>query len=232
MAILDSGFPETVFGEVWLEVYMDSLKERSNVTQSDSNVIFKFGNGRSIKSNKKVEIPVIIEDILVLLTTDVISFDIPLFLSKESMKRANTVIDFKNDYVELFGKKINLFFTSSGHYCMPIKNITNNLETFNDVNNVLNLNCTSDKNEKKNKALKLHHQFGHHNYKKIVDLLKDAEVNDKELEELEKVDDSCEICLRYKKSKPIPIDGLSMAKSLNETVGMDFKQWSSNLPVW
>ena len=186
MAILDPGFPKTVCGEVWLEVYMDSLKEKSNVTQSDSNAIFKFGNGRSIKSDKKVEIPVIIEDILVLLTTDVISFHIPLLLSKESIKRANTVIDFKNDYVELFGKKINLFFTSSGHYCIPIKNITYNLEKFN-VNNVLNLNCTSDKYEKKNKALKLHRQFGHHNYKKIVDLLKDAEVNDKKLEELEKV---------------------------------------------
>ena len=110
-----------------------------NVTQSDSNGIFKFGNGRSIKSNRKVEIPVIIEDIPVLLTTDVISFGIPLFLSKESMKRANTFIDFKNDYVELFGKKINLFFTSSGHYCIPIKNVTNNIEMFNDVNNVLNL---------------------------------------------------------------------------------------------
>ena len=48
---------------------------------------------------------------------------------------------------------------------------------------MLNLNCTSDNNEKKNKALKLHHQFVHHNYKKIVDLLKDPEVNDKELEE-------------------------------------------------
>ena len=45
---------------------MDSLKEKSNVTQSDSNAIFKFGNGRSIKSNRKVEIPVIIEDIPVL----------------------------------------------------------------------------------------------------------------------------------------------------------------------
>ena len=50
---------------------MYSLKEKSNVTQSDSNAIFKFGNGRSIKSGK-VEIPVIIEDISVLLTTDVI----------------------------------------------------------------------------------------------------------------------------------------------------------------
>ena len=72
MAILDSGCPKTVCGEVQLEVYMDSLKEKSNVTQSDSNAIFKFGNGRSIKSNRKVEIPVIIEDISVLLTTDVI----------------------------------------------------------------------------------------------------------------------------------------------------------------
>ena len=149
------------------------------------------------------------------------------------MKRTNTVIDFKNEYVELFGKKINLFFTSSGHYFIPIKDITKNLETFNDVNNVLNLNCTSDKNEKKNEALKLHCEFGHHNYKKIVDLLKDTEVNDKQLEEeLKKVDYSCEICLRYKKSRPRPIVGLSMAKSFNETVGMDLKQWSSNPPVW
>ena len=161
------------------------------------------------------------DDIPVLIITDVISFNIPLLLSKESMKRANTIIDFKNDYVELFGKMINLFFTSSGHYCIPIKNVTNNLGAFNDVNNVLNSNCTSDKNEKKNKALKLHHQFGHQNYKKIVDLLKDAEVNDKESEEeLKKVNDSCEICLRYKNSRPRPIVGFSMAKSFNEAVGM------------
>ena len=59
-----------------------------------------------------IEIPVINEDIPVLLTTDVISFGIPLLLSKESMKRANNVIDFKNDYLELLGKKINLIFTS------------------------------------------------------------------------------------------------------------------------
>ena len=132
IAILDSGCPKTVRGEVWLEVYMDLLKEKPNVTQSDSNASFKFGNGRSIKSNRKVEIPVIIEDSPVLLLTgDVISFDIPLLLSKESMKRANTVIDFKNDYVELFRKNINLFFTSSGHYCILIKNVTNNLETNN-----------------------------------------------------------------------------------------------------
>ena len=71
---------------------------------------------------------------------------------------------------------------------------------FNDVNNVLNLTVyTSDKNENKNKALKLHCQFGHHSYKKIVDLLKDAEVKELE-EELKKLDDSCEICLDTRKA--------------------------------
>ena len=46
MTISDSGCPKTVCGEVWLEVHKDSLKEKPNVTQSDTNAIFKFGNGR------------------------------------------------------------------------------------------------------------------------------------------------------------------------------------------
>ena len=71
-----------------VESIMDSLKEKPNLTKWDSNSIFKFGNGRSIKSNRKVEMPVIIEDISVLWATDVISFDIPLLLSKELMKRS------------------------------------------------------------------------------------------------------------------------------------------------
>ena len=38
--------------------------------------------------------------------------------------------------------------------------------------------------------------------------------------------------LRCKKNRPRPIGDLSVAESFNETVGMDLKQWSSNLPVW
>ena len=38
--------------------------------------------------------------------------------------------------------------------------------------------------------------------------------------------------MRYKKSRPRPIVGLFMAKSFNELVGMDLKQWPSNPPVW
>ena len=76
------------------------------------------------------------------------------------------------------------------------------------------------KDGKQNKTVKIHRQFEHHNSKKI----RDSEIEDKEIEEeLKAINKSCEICLRYKKSKLKPV-GLPMAKSFNGTVAMDLKQ--------
>ena len=46
--------------------------------------------------------------------------EIHLLLSKESMKKAGTKIDFVKDKVIIFGKEISLQFTSSGHYAVPL----------------------------------------------------------------------------------------------------------------
>ena len=46
----------------------------------------QFSNSVMVGQLNLIEIPVINEDIPVLLTTDVISFGIPLLLSKDSMK--------------------------------------------------------------------------------------------------------------------------------------------------
>ena len=46
--------------------------------------------------------------------------EIHLLLSKESMKKAGTKIDFVKDKVIIFGKEISLQFTSSGHYAIPL----------------------------------------------------------------------------------------------------------------
>ena len=48
--------------------------------------------------------------------TDVVKSEIPLLLSKESMKKVGTKIDFVKDKVIIFGKEISLQFTSSGYY--------------------------------------------------------------------------------------------------------------------
>ena len=87
-----------------------------------SETIFKFGNGKIYHSIKRITIPVVIAGQHVLLTTEVIENDIPLLLSKDTMKKANTYIDFANDKI-ILNKKVPVKFTTSGHYCIPIGKI-------------------------------------------------------------------------------------------------------------
>ena len=55
----------------------------------------------------------------VTIKTDVVNSEIPLLLSKKSMKCAGPKIDFLQYKVSIFGKDISLHFTSSGHYAIP-----------------------------------------------------------------------------------------------------------------
>ena len=50
------------------------------------------------------DIPVVIGSKQFTLNTDVVPNDIPLLLSKKSMKTANMTLDFKNDSTIIFGK--------------------------------------------------------------------------------------------------------------------------------
>ena len=52
--------------------------------------------------------------------SDVVDADIPLLLSKTAMKRARMTLNFNNDTAEMFGKRIKLLCTMSGHYHVPI----------------------------------------------------------------------------------------------------------------
>ena len=64
---------------------------------------FKFGDGNEL--NYKVTLPCVIAAIEVSIITDVVDSDIPLLLSKDSMKRARTCHIFENDSVTMFKKK-------------------------------------------------------------------------------------------------------------------------------
>ena len=133
-AILDSGASKTVCGKTWMNCYQDTLTEleKQNIKERPRFTQFKFGDGRKITSIKKVIIPATLGDIKVNIETDVIDEDIPLLLSKDSMKKADTKIDFSNDTVVMFGLTQNVFATSSGHYAIALSqraslnNITDN----------------------------------------------------------------------------------------------------------
>ena len=225
MALLDSGCTKTVCGEVWLQYFLDSLRneEYLKVVVSESKNMFKFGDNKMIKSLKLVKFPVIIAGVPATITTDVVKYDIPLLLSKEAMKKANTKIDFKQDKVIIFGREINIKFTSIGHYCIKLHNY---FSEENYVKSNIVLFCKSitksSSLEKQKIALKLHRQFSHPNSSRLINLLNDCEIVDEELISfIKELDTKCEICLKYKKSKPRPIVGFPLAKSFNETIAMD-----------
>ena len=87
--------------------------------------------------------------------------------------------------------------------------------------------------EKEKVARKLHCQFSHPASTKLKGLLTDANVIDKELSEIiDPLDGNHEICQKFKKPKPKPIVGFPLAKHFNQTVALDFKEWSSSPKIW
>ena len=212
-----------------------SSEELDNIKRDRSETIFKFGNGNICHSIKRITIPVVIAGQNVLLTTEVIENDIPLLLSKDTMKKANTYIDFANDKI-ILNKKVPVKFTTSGHYCIPMGKIVDDnhdkvlksesILFCDDVNELSNV-------EKEKIAIKLHRQFSNPSSDKLIPLLKDANINDKQLFDMVKnINGNCKVCQKYKKPKPKPIVSFPLAKTFTETVALDLKEWKSNLTVW
>ena len=64
----------------------------------------------------------------VMLNTDIVPSDIPLFLSRKSMKRA-AMTRLKNNQVIAFGEQIQLMNTKSGHYTTQIRSYNTTLNS-------------------------------------------------------------------------------------------------------
>ena len=149
------------------------------------------------------------------------------------MKKANTVINFKNDEVTMYGEKIKVRFTSTGHYCITLNKYVDvcyyGSETFNIYFSNLEKVDTFTFEEKERAAIKLHKQFCHATGPRLRKLLVNARVRDKEMLKLvENVANSCDICKKYRKTPPKPIVTMPLAKVFNENVSMDLKDISSD----
>lgn len=101
--------------------------------------------------------------------TEVVPVDIPLLLSKTSLKRAKTELDIENDKATMFKKPVPLEITSSGHYCVSIvdKDCTTTCENEPQADEVLAITDNMSKDEKHKAMVKLHKQFGHASVDKL-----------------------------------------------------------------
>ena len=83
-------------------IFIDSLTkaERESISETSGSARFRFGVGGPVfVSERKVTFPAIIGSRKVSIEADIIECDLPLLLSKESMKKADTQINFQEDEV-------------------------------------------------------------------------------------------------------------------------------------
>lgn len=227
-AVIDTACSRTVCGEKWLKTFIDSAG--CDVPCVYSRKPFRFGDGKIVHSYSKAELPVQIANTKCCIETEVVKADIPLLLSKASLKKAGTQLDMKNDKAVMFDQPVTLQFTSSGHYCIEL--LSDNVVSKENIalQEVL-LTDTHDMSQKEKVKMltKLHKQFGHSSAGRLKKLLQNSGNRDTcLLSLLDKIVSECPVCMKFRKPAPKPIVGYPLATDYNQTVALDLHQINKN----
>ena len=222
-AILDTACTGSICGQTWLDRYLHCLpeKKRKLVVLQDSNTSIMFGDMKKQSADFKVVLPIEIAGRLCNLAADVVSSDLPLLMSKAALKKAGAVIDTNNDSLLIFGKKVKLKTTSSGHYILPLLppgDLVSTAFISEHENDIL----TSKE------LRKLHIQFGHCSLNSLSKLLKCANAKFV-IEDVQRVIGECEVCKKTALPRRKPIVSLPLASEPNEVIAMDLHQLDTNL---
>ena len=232
-AVIDSGCTKTVVGKNWVNLYKETLEDHQLklMTCEPCETPFRFGDGIEVISYVKTKIPGCIGKNKILIEANIVDKDLPLLLSKASLKKAGAMLDFKNDKMLFNGEAIDLFETRSKHYCVPLCIKRRLFIGPNEKKPNFVLTVTEETllggNEKeiRKKAEKLHKQFSHPRSEALKTLLKNAGFSrDVYMKAIDEVSAKCQICMLYKTPKPRPVVGLPRGKVFNECVAMDLKQ--------
>ena len=139
------------------------------------------------------------------------------------MKRGKVNIDLENDEITIFGQKIKLKTTSSGHYILPIGDLIQDDET-KELQVFMSEELGKDKNFTEKEIFRIHKSLGHPSKKVMETMMIHANVYDNDVKNiLNKLYDSCMTCFKFKRSVPKPKIAPPMANDFNETICMDLK---------
>ncbi|KAJ8039824.1 hypothetical protein HOLleu_13947 [Holothuria leucospilota] len=191
-AVIVTACTKTVCGQAWLDNYKSKLHSVSSDVKSSSTSKqeFHFGDGVTVASKEKVVLPAMIGNTYCDIATEVVSCDIPLLLSKDSLKRANAVLDLANDTATILGQSIPLECTPSGHHCVNLQGTEPKEDLEEQFKEVLVASVEKESGKGKHegdekshqswdvrKLTKLHKQFGHANVERMTPILKGAGVS-------------------------------------------------------
>ena len=230
LGLLDSGCSHNVCGDVWLDIFLDSIPETQKMkigALEKSNRVFRFGDGKLVTSRGSLRIPVYLGE-WTTIKADVIDSDLPLLLSRKWMESVDTSINFKEKKVMMNGMRQRVETTCNGHLGIPLTKDYISRDENVKTENVLFTDRIENKTPEEilRIAKKLHVQFAHPRSERLIRLLKDGGVVDKRLNKrVRDVEEACEICQTHKRVKPDPIVSFPRAQRFNQSVAIDLKQF-------
>lgn len=71
-------------------------------------------------SKKKVDLPAVVAGLSCHINVHVVEADLPLLLSKSTLKKLKTNLNLENDEAMMLGRPVTLLLTTNGHYCVNI----------------------------------------------------------------------------------------------------------------
>ena len=126
-------------------------------------------------------------------------------------------LDLVHDKAKIVGKEVPLHNTSSGQYIVSMK------ETLIPIQQSLFISQEIKKKEKM--VIKPHKQFAHPSAKRLKTLLEDAGVYDNDCQKvLDKLQETCDVCLKFKRTPSRPVVSIPLATNFNEVMVMDLKE--------
>ena len=228
-ALIDTGASATVCGKSWLKCYEDSLtpEEMSEIKEIETCKKFRFGDGRLIKAEKHLQIPVRVCNEEFMLNTHVVDCDIPLLLSRDAMKKMNCKIDAGNDQIIIGDVCQNLFISESGHMLVSIGRCESNIRNDENENITVLLSNVEKMKDPRKCAEHWHRYFAHASANKIGEVLMKSNLErtfrEEVLKDLNSIDKSCSFCLKHKKQTPHKKVALKTGRNFNDIVAMDLK---------
>ena len=120
-AAVDTACTKTAAGESW---FINCYKKLDNILLNEIEICpsktFKFGDGRKVFSFQKVVILVQIANHSCKISCEIVKGNIPLLLSKQSLKRAGAIINMQNNEAIIFDTEVDFHLSTNGHYCVEI----------------------------------------------------------------------------------------------------------------
>ena len=222
--LLDTGCVRTVCGLTWFKQFLKTLSKKTiaRIRKYPSAASFRFGGNDIRHSLGFYAIPCSIDGKNIILQTDIITSDIPCLISKEAMRKAGGIMDLPNDSITLYGKQIKLESAKSGHYLLPVQDLVAS-----DMDETKVFIVNHDRPEYNEMQVhKMHKALGHPGRAAFEATIKAANVKIENLDFiLNKLYESCMICLKHHKAHVKPKVGLPLATDFNQTLCLDLKIW-------